>query len=86
VHYVDAYFSGLTPPQRFYNYQQRNTAIELDKRIDKIYTPYSSLQDSSRQSRYYGWKPSEEQIAEELKPQLAAIKKRLRSFLPKIKP
>ena len=60
-------------------------AIQLDKKINAIYKPYSSLQDSSRCSRYDGWKPTEEQITGELRRDLAAIKKHLRSFLPKIK-
>lgn len=85
LHYVDAYFFGTTPPQRFSNHGDRNTAIELDGKINAIYKPYSSLEDSSRCSRYDGWKPSEEQIVKELKRDLAAIKKHLRSFVPKIK-
>ena len=85
LHYVQAYFSSQVPPRRFGGHADRDTAIELDRKINAIYGNYTALKDSSRLARYEGWKPSEEQIKHEIESDLRAIKAHLRRFMPKIK-
>ncbi|MGD0510703.1 MAG: hypothetical protein ABSA33_02585 [Candidatus Micrarchaeaceae archaeon] len=84
VHYVQAYFSSLTPPLKFSRHKDRDTAIENDKHVSAIWNNYRSLKDWSREARYSGTKPEVKDFKEDIFPSLAAIKKHLRAFLPYI--
>jgi hypothetical protein len=84
VHYVQAYFTSLTPPQKFERHKDRDTAIGNDKHIRAIWSNYRSLKDWSRNARYEGLKPEPKDFKDDILPAIGAIKKHLRAFLPYI--
>ena len=82
LHYVQAYFLSLTPPQNPKRHTERDTAIQADRHINTaIWDDYRSLKDWSYRTRYDGYKPSYADFKNEIAPSLIAIKKHLKAFV-----
>lgn len=80
LHYVQAYFLSLSPPQNPQSHSQRAIAMDNDTYLDPIRDDYRDLQDVSQACRYACWKPD----SRELKltdEHLRTIKKYLRQYI-----
>lgn len=77
LHFVQAYFLSLTPPQRYATHFERDLAIENDQQIGGIWSEYRSLKDWSTRARYNGVKPNEADFKSDILKSLAAIKKQV---------
>lgn len=84
LHYIQAYFSGLNPPQVFERHALRDEAIRLNRSLKAIRNDYRSLKDWSQDARYELRKPSVGDFSTDIEPSLIAIKRHLRTYVPGI--
>jgi hypothetical protein len=81
LHYVQAYLLSKKPPENPQKHADRAAAIDSDPFLDDIRDDYRELYDVSIAARYYGVKPSNDELRKEVAPALAKIKRHLRQFI-----
>jgi hypothetical protein len=84
LHYIQAYFSGLTPPVVFNRHLLRDAAISEDHGIRRIWRDYRTLKDWSENARYDFVRPSVSDFSLEIVPSLIEIKRHLKRYVPDI--
>lgn len=81
LHYLQAYFLSKRPPEYPESHGARAAAIDADRFLDPVRNDYRDLQDVSEAARYYGIKPTHDEIKNNVLPKLVAIKKQIRQYI-----
>jgi hypothetical protein len=84
LHYLQAYFTGLTPPRQFKTHAARDAAIQSDPDLIAIWRDYRSLEDWSRKARYDLSHPQASDFGTDITPSLKRINEHLKRYVPAI--
>lgn len=81
LHYVQAYFVSRNPPQSYVLHSTRDTAVQSDPHIGRIWNDYRSLKDSTRKARYDGKKPVPADFKNDILKSLGNVKKEIGRYV-----
>jgi hypothetical protein len=77
LHCVQAYLLSKRPPENPQSHMARDISIDNDPFLNSVRNSYRDLQDVSEAARYYGFKPSSDEL-KKTASDLAAVKKHLK--------